>query len=119
MASQSQVIDAYQQLLRQSQRMLEYARQGDWANLVLEKSRYLVELENVAQSERRLGIEGGDRLRRACLLEQILELEAEIRGCLLARRDELGRLIAVSRRQIEAGRAYAPGLPGGFDGGGM
>lgn len=119
MASQSQVIESYQHLLQQSQRMLELARQGDWSNLVLEKSRYLVELENVTQCERRLGVEGGDRVRRACLLEQILELEAEIRSCLLARRDELGRLISVSRRQLDLGRAYGPGMPGGFDGSGM
>ncbi|WP_254797416.1 flagellar protein FliT [Geopseudomonas aromaticivorans] len=121
MASQASVIECYQQLLRQSQRMAEFARQGDWTNLVMEKSLYLVELESVTQCERRLGVEGGDKLRRACLLEQILELEAEIRSCLLARRDELGRLIDVSRRQIELGRAYRPELPAGpgFDGGCM
>lgn len=121
MASQASVIECYQQLLRQSQRMVEFARQGDWTNLVLEKSLYLVELESVTQCERRLGVEGGDKLRRACLLEQILELDAEIRSCLLARRDELGRLIDVSRRQIELGRAYRPELPTGpdFDGGFM
>lgn len=121
MAGQASVIECYQQLLQQSQRMLEFARQGDWANLVLEKSLYLVGLESVTQCERQLGVEGGDKLRRACLLEQILELEAEIRGCLLARRDELGRLIDVSRRQLELGRAYRPDAPPGpgFDGGFM
>lgn len=119
MVGQSQVIESYQHLLSQSRHMLELARQGDWSSLVLEKSRYLVLLESVTQCERRLGVEGGDRLRRAYLLEQILELEAEIRTCLEARRDELGRLISVSRRQIDLGRAYRPELPGGFDGGGM
>lgn len=119
MVIQSGVIDSYQHLLQQSQRMLEFARQGDWSSLVLEKSRYLVELENVTQCERRLGVEGGDRARRACLLEQILELEVEIRSCLLARRDELGRLIGVSRRQLEVGRAYRAEAPVGPDGGGM
>jgi len=121
MATQVTVIESYQQLLRQSQRMLQFARAGDWSNLVLEKSQYLVGLESVTQCERRLGVEGGDKLRRACLLEQILELEVEIRGCLEARRDELGRLIEVSRRQIDLGRAYRsdPPFGPGQDGGRM
>lgn len=113
MASQTNVIESYRQLLAQSQRMLEFARQGDWSSLVLERSRYLVGLETVTQCERRLGIAGGDRMRRACLLEEILGLESEIRSCLLARREELGRLIEVSRRQIQLSRAYGPsGMPG-------
>lgn len=113
MVSQASVIESYRQLLLQSQRMLEFARLGDWPNLVLEKSRYVVALEEVARCERQLGVEGGDRLRRASLLEQILEMEVEIRGCLLARRDELGRLIGVSRRQLELNRTYASNLDGG------
>lgn len=116
MAGESGVIGVYESLLRRSGRMLDFARIGDWTSLVMERSSYLVDLERVSQNEKQVEMSEADRLRRICLLERILELDAEIRACLISRRDELGRLLSVSRRQLDLNRAYGQGErpgPGG------
>jgi flagellar protein FliT len=119
MASESSVIAVYESLLRRSEQMLDFARLGDWSSLVMERSLYLVDLERVTQHEKHAQMSEGDRLRRICLLEGILERDAEIRACLVARRDELGRLLSVSRRQLDLNRAYGDGACSGPGRGGV
>lgn len=119
MTSESSVIAVYESLLRRSEQMLNFARLGDWSSLVMERSRYLVDLERISQHEKHVPLSEGDRLRRICLLERILELDAEIRSCLVARRDELGRLLSVSRRRLDLNRAYGHGVHPGPGGSGV
>lgn len=119
MASESSVIAVYEGLLRRSEQMLDFARLGDWSSLVMERSLYLVDLERVSQHEKHAPMSEADHLRRICLLESILEFDAEIRACLVARRDELGRLLSVSRRRLDLNRAYGNGASSGSGGGGV
>lgn len=98
MSAAPQLIESYELLLQQSLRMLELARSGDWSGLLLEKSRCLIDVEKLRQCDAEtpeLGPQG--QRRKLELLEQILELDAEIRSRLIARRDELGELIGLSR----------------------
>ena len=53
-------------------------------------------------------LDGAAQQRKAELLESILEHDVDIRRRLVARRDELGKLIEVSQRQRDLHRAYAP-----------
>ncbi|NHN78492.1 flagellar protein FliT [Azotobacter chroococcum] len=105
-----QLIASYELLLQQSKGMLELARRGDWAALLQEKSCGLVDAESLRQLEARISLGQREQQRKFELLEQILALDAEIRTHLLARRDELGRLIVSSGRQRELNRTYRPGV---------
>lgn len=102
----TQVFGAYEQLLQQSRSLLELARNQDWNRLVQEKSRGLVDIEQLRQLEARVSLGTEEQQRKGELLEQILELEIEIRARLVARQDELGQLIATSHRKQRLNRAY-------------
>lgn len=108
MSAAPQVIESYELLLQQSIRMLEFARRGDWSSLLMEKTRGLIDVERLSQADAQEGLDRDERQRRMELLERILELDAEIRSRLMARRDELGGLIEVSRRQRDLARVYRP-----------
>ncbi|WP_445001201.1 flagellar protein FliT [Halomonas mongoliensis] len=82
------------------------ARSGEWEALVEQESRYLVQVERIRRMDAQQSLSGERAAHKATLLEQILEQDMEIRQCLVARRDELGRLIGNSRRQQSLNRAY-------------
>lgn len=105
-----QLIESYELLLQQSKGMLELARRGDWAALLQEKSCGLIDAERLQQLEAQVSLGQQEQLRKVELLEQILALDVEIRAHLLARRDELGRLLLNSRRQRELNRTYRPAV---------
>ncbi|SDT96893.1 flagellar protein FliT [Geopseudomonas guangdongensis] len=109
MSAAPQLIESYELLLQQSLRMLELARSGDWSGLLLEKSRCLIDVEKLRQCDALPGLDAKGQRRKLELLEQILELDVEIRGRLVARRDELGELIGLSRRREPQGRGSAAG----------
>lgn len=104
-----QIIELYELLLQQSQRLLESARCGDWQNLAEEKFRGLIDLEKLQRLEAQAVLDPNERERKAELLEQILELDSQTRLCLLSRQEELGKLISLSRRQRDMSRAYGQG----------
>ncbi len=112
MSAAPKLLESYELLLQQSLRMVELARSGDWSGLLLEKSRCLIDVEKLRQCDAQPGLDTQGQRRKLELLEQILELDAEIRSRLVARRDELGELIGLSRtrapvpaRQQAAGAA--------------
>lgn len=109
MSAAPQLIESYELLLQQSLRMLELARSGDWSGLLLEKSRCLIDVEKLRQCDALPGLDAKGQRRKLELLEQILELDVEIRGWLVARRDELGELIGLSRQREPQGRGSAAG----------
>ncbi|MDR5893327.1 flagellar protein FliT [Halomonas mongoliensis] len=100
------LLAAYATLRETSARMLTLARFGEWEALVEQESRYLVQVERIRRMDAQQSLRGERAARKAALLEQILEQDMEIRQCLVARRDELGRLIGNSRRQQSLDRAY-------------
>jgi flagellar protein FliT len=108
MSAAPQLIESYELLLQQSNRMMKIARCGDKYRMMMKKSRGLIDVERLSQADAQSGLDRHEQLRRMELLEQILELDAEIRSRLMARRDELGTLIDVSRRQRDLARAYRP-----------
>jgi flagellar protein FliT len=109
MSETAQIFESYEQLLRQSKCMLELARSQDWAGLVQERSRGLVDIERLRQLEAKASLGSEERQRKVELLEQILELDVEIRAHLVARQNELGSLIMTSQRQRQLNRAYRSG----------
>ena len=109
--SPERILVAYELLLTRSLRMLASARAQDWDALVEEQTRYVMEVEWLGRHEAGVTLPPDTVERKAVLLARLLDNEKEVRGCLTARRDELGQLLGTSMRQRELGRAYRPRPP--------
>lgn len=105
------LLAGYEALLRRCAQMLAAARSDDWPALLEHESAYVDAVEHLGRVEAGLTLDATEQERKAELLERILEHDFEIRERLLARRDELGRLIAGVERGHAARRAYRRQLP--------
>ncbi|WP_275287429.1 flagellar protein FliT [Halomonas elongata] len=112
------VLDAYTRLLTRSESMLESALAADWEALVDQETEYVQQVERLSTLDAGVSLDGEEQRHKAELLERILENDLEIRRHLIQRRDELGELIGVSRRQRDLQRTYGAGArPGVIDAG--
>ncbi|WP_245791932.1 flagellar protein FliT [Modicisalibacter ilicicola] len=93
-------------MLKRSARMLNSAREGEWAHLVHEESTYVIEVEDLRQLEIHCELDADAMRRKADLLERILEQDTETRQRLENRRNELSELMGNSRRRRELSRTY-------------
>lgn len=105
-ASATDVLAGYELLRERSARMLNWAREGDWAHLVQEESSYVMAVEDLKRREQGCQLDHAGLIRKADLLERILEQDAEVRQRLEARRDELSELLGSTRRRRDVNRAY-------------
>lgn len=116
--SSDAVLDAYTRLLTRSESMLEAALAADWEALVDQETEYVQQVERLPTLDAGTSLDGEAQRHKAELLERILENDLEIRRHLIQRRDELGELIGVSRRQRDLQRTYGAGArPGVIDAG--
>ncbi|MCH4812229.1 flagellar protein FliT [Vreelandella neptunia] len=106
--AQNTLLDRYETLLSSVIHMHELANTEQWAELIDQRTNYVVLVEELRELDATVVLESAARQRKAELLESILEHDVEIRRRLVARRDELGKLIGVSQRQRDLHRAYAP-----------
>ncbi|WP_404464754.1 flagellar protein FliT [Vreelandella aquamarina] len=106
--TQQALLDAYAKLLVRVNHMHELANAEQWAELIEQRSNYVVLVEELRTLDVTVTLDAKGRQRKSELLEQILEHDVEIRRRLVARRDELGKLIGVTQRQRDLHRAYAP-----------
>lgn len=97
--SAEQVIEAYEHLLSLSARMLGWARLGDWSALIDEETRYVAEVNRLAEVEEAVILNETQQQRKADLLEQILEQSLEVKRYLAKQRDELGQKIQDTRQR--------------------
>lgn len=106
--AQQALIDAYAKLLACVTKMHELAHAEQWAELIEQRTHYVMSVEALRKRDEETVLDDDGRKRKTELLESILEHDVEIRRRLVARRDELGKLIGVSQRQRSLHRAYAP-----------
>lgn len=106
--SRQALIDAYARLLASVRYMHELADKEQWAELIEQRSNYVMLVEKLRELDSMVRLDDDSKRRKAELLEQILEHDVDIRRRLVARRDELGKLISVTQRQRNLHRAYAP-----------
>ncbi|PJX15085.1 flagellar protein FliT [Halomonas sp. 141] len=106
--SRQALIDAYARLLASVRYMHELADKEQWAELIEQRSNYVMLVEKLRELDSMVRLDDDSKRRKAELLEQILEHDVDIRRRLVARRDELGKLISVTQRQRDLHRAYAP-----------
>ncbi|MCS2610253.1 flagellar protein FliT [Halomonas dongshanensis] len=107
-ATQTTLLATYAELLESVSHMLALAQDEQWAELIDQRSRYVALVEEVKALDAAVALDAVGRQRKADLLERILEHDVAIRRQLVARREELGKLIGVSQRQRDLHRAYAP-----------
>lgn len=107
-ASQETLLEAYEGLLVHVSQMHELASTEQWEALIEQRTHYVSLVERLHELDRDVTLDEAGKQRKAKLLEDILEYDVEIRRRLVARRDELGKLIGVSQRQRDLHRAYAP-----------
>lgn len=106
--AQQTLLEAYAKLLARATHMHELAKAELWAELIEQRTQYVMLVEELRELDTHVELDTSGRKGKSDLLESILEHDVEIRRCLVARRDELGKLISVSQRQRDLYRAYAP-----------
>ena len=106
--AQQSLLASYEALLSSVEYMHELANAEQWAELIDQRTNYVVLVEQLRELDATVLLDGAAQQRKAELLESILEHDGDIRRRLVARRDELGKLIEVSQRQRDLHRAYAP-----------
>lgn len=104
--AQEQVIESYERLLLQSQRMHECALRGDWEAILELKSQGLIDEETLRREEAGVQLDEPGRQRKFELLRRILELEVQVRNCLAERQSQLGALILSANLKRGQGSAY-------------
>lgn len=107
-SSQQALLENYETLLSRVEYMHELANAEQWAELIDQRTSYVVLVEQLRELDATVVLDVPAQQRKAELLESILEHDVDIRRHLLARRDELGKLIGVTQRQRDLHRAYAP-----------
>ena len=106
--AQQSLLSSYEALLSSVEYMHELANAEQWAELIDQRTSYVVLVEQLRELDATVVLDVAAQQRKAELLESILEHDVDIRRRLVARRDELGKLIGVSQRQRDLHRAYAP-----------
>lgn len=100
------LLAAYANLLARSTRMHAWVREHDWFNLVEEQTCYAIEVDAIARAEAQIELDDHALKRKADLLEQILELDLDIRQRLRDRQEHLQSLIGSSQRKRDLSRTY-------------
>lgn len=106
--AQQTLLESYATLLASVEHMHELANTEQWAELIDQRTNYVVQVEKLRELDATVVLDTASQRRKAELLESILEHDVDIRRRLVARRDELGKLIGVTQRQRDLHRAYAP-----------
>jgi len=100
------IIGVYRELESQASRMVALARQQDWEAMICEGEAYVNAVAALADMERDCELDEQERLAKYRVLERTLDYDLEIRSCLLEHREELSRLMALSRRERALSQAY-------------
>lgn len=107
-SAQQALLTSYETLLSRVEHMHQLANAEQWAELIDQRTNYVMLVEQLRELDLTVVLDAAAQQRKAELLERILEHDVDIRRHLVARRDELGKLIGVSQRQRDLHRAYAP-----------
>lgn len=103
---QAQLIAAYEQLLEQSQRILECAEKSDWDGIFALKSQGLIDEAYLRRAENQVALDDAGQQHKLELISQILMLEEQVNSFLHARQNDLGELMQINRRKSDLNTAY-------------
>ena len=100
------ILGVYRELESKASRMVALARQQDWEAMICEGEAYVTAVAALADMEKDCELDEQERLAKYRALERTLDYDLEIRSCLLEHREELSRLMALSRRERALSQAY-------------
>lgn len=100
------IIGVYRELESKASRMVALARQQDWEAMICEGEAYANAVAALADMEKDCELDEQESLAKYRVLERTLDYDLEIRTCLLEHREELSRLMALSRRERALSQAY-------------
>lgn len=103
---QTQLIAAYEQLLEQSRRLLECAKQADWDGIFALKSQGLIDAAYLRRAQDQVDLDANGQQYKLELLSQILALEEQVNSFLHARQNDLGELMQINRKKSSLNNAY-------------
>ncbi|AUG09838.1 flagellar protein FliT [Pseudomonas sp. S09G 359] len=103
---QTQLIAAYEQLLEQSQRLLECAKKADWDGIFALKSQGLIDAAYLRRAQDQVDLDASGQQYKLELLSQILALEEQVNYFLHARQNDLGELMQINRKKSNLNSAY-------------
>ncbi len=103
---QTQLIAAYEQLLEQSQRLLECAKHADWDGIFALKSQGLIDAAYLRRAQDQVDLDANGQQYKLELLSQILALEEQVNTFLHARQNDLGELMQINRKKSNLNNAY-------------
>ena len=103
---QAQLIAAYEQLLEQSQRLLEYAKKADWDGIFALKSQGLIDAAYLRRAQDQVDLDANGQQYKLELLSQILALEEQVNYFFHARQNDLGELMQINRKKSNLNTAY-------------
>ncbi|QJQ94407.1 MULTISPECIES: flagellar protein FliT [Halomonadaceae] len=102
----SEMIASYQSLLSSAARLLEALKRSDWDALTDLEAEYREQFERVQNADATPQQDPTILRRKQQLLGELLEHDREIRKLMGSRREELSRLMNITRRQGKLHRAY-------------
>jgi flagellar protein FliT len=104
---QQQLLDAYENLLACSDKMLKAACEADWEALIDLQGTYLSQIETLRHlDDAQTMLDEAGNERKAELLAQLLEQDRAIRQRLNDRRHELTSMILGSKHELALSRTY-------------
>lgn len=108
-AERARLIEQYQDLLQLTERMLKLTHNNEWDELIAIETDYIAEVARIGGPLPIDHLDETTQTRIGELLERILDNDMRIRQQLIERRDALGEMLQVSRRQQDLHRAYSGG----------
>ena len=100
------IIGVYRELEGMASRMVALARQQDWDAVICEGAEYATAVAALAGMEKDCELDEQERLAKYRMLERTLDYDLEIRTCLMEHREELSRLMALSRKERALSQSY-------------
>ena len=100
------IIGVYRELESKASRMVALARAQDWEAMICEGEEYVNAVAALADMEKDCELDEHERSTKYRVLERTLDYDLEIRTHLLEHREELSRLMALSRRERALSQAY-------------
>lgn len=91
----------YETLLARATRMLGWAQRGEWEPLIEEETRYVGDVSCISDMEASVELTVDQMLRKAEILEAILERSLALKQYLNQQRDDLGERIHESEQKRE------------------
>ena len=103
MPASLRLVDAYREILGNTQEMLHLATAGEWEAVVGMQSRVLMSIASLSELHATRPVAEEDRVETMAVLKSLVITEAQVKKKLLERKEELARLLKTAEDQNDNG----------------